>query len=435
MSSTTPPPHIDQPTEPASTLMTGGTDQHGARAHSDGGWDTKVPVQTRSERFRSGDVSAFPTVTGREVNWKFAPLDKIRPLLESALDGSAYPFLATQSAGADVEWGRSDDPRVGGAGLPEDRAAAAAWSARDAVLAITVKATDEHEFITVTRSDFGSQPRAAHTVITAEQHAQGIVVIDNRGTALLSENLEVVVRDGARLTVVTVQDWDDDAVHVSTHFAEVGRDAFLKHVVVSLGGDVVRVNPSTHLGAQGADVEMYGVYFADAGQYIEQQVYVDHDAPNTRSRVNYKGALQGAGAHTVWIGDVLIGRTAPGTDSYEQNRNLVLTDGTRADSIPNLEIETGDIEGAGHASATGRFDDEQLFYLQARGIPEEEARRLVVLGFLVEVIQKIGAPALEERLIAAVEQELIEGRTVLAGPAADLVGVESTGAEATGIDA
>ncbi|PYY38506.1 Fe-S cluster assembly protein SufD [Curtobacterium sp. MCBD17_030] len=432
MSSTTPPPHIDQPTEPASTLSSGGTDQHGARAHSDGGWDTKVPVQTRSERFRSGDVDAFPVVTGREVNWKFAPLAKIQPLLDGPLDGSAYPFLATQSAGADVEWGRSDDPRVGGAGLPEDRAAAAAWSARDAVLAITVKGTDEHEFITVTRSDFGSRARAAHTVITAEPQAQGIVVIDNRGTALLSENVEVVVRDGARLTVVSVQDWDDDAVHVSTHFAEVGRDAFLKHVVVSLGGDVIRVNPSTHLGAQGGDVEMYGVYFADAGQYIEQQVYVDHDAPNTRSRVNYKGALQGQGAHTVWIGDVLIGRSAPGTDSYEQNRNLVLTDGTRADSIPNLEIETGDITGAGHASATGRFDDEQLFYLQARGIPEEEARRLVVLGFLVEVIQKIGAPELEERLIAAVEQELMEGRTVLAAPAAEAA---AAGSVAAGVDA
>jgi Fe-S cluster assembly protein SufD len=416
MSSSTPTPRIDQPAEPSSSLATGGTDQHGARAHSDGGWGSKVPVQTRSERFRSGDVTAFPTVTGREVNWKFAPLAKLAPLLDGVLDASPYPYLATQTAGADVEWGRSDDPRVGSAGLPEDRAAAAAWSARDAVLAITLRETGQHESITVTRSDFGRQPRAAHTVITAEQHAEGIVVIDNRGAALLSENIEIVVRDGARMTVVTVQDWDDDAVHVSTHFAEVGRDAFLKHVVVSLGGDVVRVNPSTHLGAQGADAEMYGVYFADAGQYIEQQVYVDHDAPNTRSRVNYKGALQGQGAHTVWIGDVLIGRSAPGTDSYEQNRNLVLTDGTRADSIPNLEIETGDIEGAGHASATGRFDDEQLFYLQARGIPEEESRRLVVLGFLVEVIQKIGAPELEERLVAAVEQELTEGRTVLAAP-------------------
>ena len=429
MSSTTPTPRIDQPIEPAAPTGTergAGQEQHGARAHSDGAWDSKVPVQTRSERPQSGDIDAFAAVTGREVNWKFAPLDKIAPLLAAGLDGSAYPFLATQTDGADIEWGRSDDPRVGTAGLPEDRAAAAAWTARDAVLAVTVKATDAHESIAITRSDFGRQPRAAHTVITAEPNAQGIVVIDNRGSALLSENVEIVVKDNARLTVVTVQDWDDDAVHVSTHFAEVGRDAFLKHVVVSLGGDVVRVNPSTHLGAQGADVEMYGVYFADAGQYIEQQVYVNHDAPNSRSRVNYKGALQGAGAHTVWIGDVLIGRTAPGTDSYEQNRNLVLTDGTRADSIPNLEIETGDIAGAGHASATGRFDDEQLFYLQARGIPEEEARRLVVLGFLVEVIQKIGAPELEERLVAAVEQELLEGKTVLAAPIADASHTETS---------
>ena len=111
--------------------------------------------------------------------------------------------------------------------------------------------------------------------------------------------------------------------------------------------------------------------------------------------MTYKGALQGAGARSVWIGDVLIGNAATGTDSYEQNRNLVLTDGTRADSVPNLEIETGDIAGAGHASATGRFDDEQLFYLQARGIREDEARRLVVRGFLTEIVQKIGSPELE----------------------------------------
>jgi Fe-S cluster assembly protein SufD len=206
--------------------------------------------------------------------------------------------------------------------------------------------------------------------------------------------------------VVTVQQWDDDAVHLASHFTTVGRDARVKHVVVTLGGSVVRVNPSTHLNAQGGEVEALGLYFADAGQHLEQQVYVDHDAPHTRSRVTYKGALQGAGARTVWVGDVLIRQSATGTDSYEQNRNLVLTDGTRADSIPNLEIETGDIAGAGHASATGRFDDEQLFYLQARGIPEEEARRLVVRGFLTEIVQQIGDPELEERLEIAIEEEL-----------------------------
>ena len=174
----------------------------------------------------------------------------------------------------------------------------------------------------------------------------------------------------------------------------------------------MRVNPSTHLAEQGGDIEAFGMYFADAGQHLEQQVYVNHDAPNTRSRVTYKGALQGQGARTVWIGDVLIGNRAVGTDSYEQNRNLVLTDGTRADSVPNLEIETGDIAGAGHASATGRFDDEQLFYLMARGISEDEARRLVVRGFLSEIVQQIGDEQLERRLQDALEAELSGAVTV-----------------------
>jgi Fe-S cluster assembly protein SufD len=232
------------------------------------------------------------------------------------------------------------------------------------------------------------------------------VILDSTGQSKLAENVEIVVGDGANLTVVSVQGWDDDALHLASHFATVGRDAKLKHVVVSLGGSVVRVNPSTHLSAEGGDVEALGLYFSDAGQHLEQQVYVNHDAPHTRSRVTYKGALQGKGARSVWIGDVLIGQKATGTDSYEQNRNLVLTDGTRADSIPNLEIETGDIAGAGHASATGRFDDEQLFYLQARGISEEEARRLVVRGFLTEIVQQIGDAELQERLETAIEAEL-----------------------------
>jgi Fe-S cluster assembly protein SufD len=122
--------------------------------------------------------------------------------------------------------------------------------------------------------------------------------------------------------------------------------------------------------------------------------------------VTYKGALHGKGARTVWVGDVLIGANAVGTDSYEQNRNLVLSNGTRADSIPNLEIKTGDIAGAGHASATGRFDDEQLFYLQSRGIEELDARRLVVMGFLVDVISKINDTDLVTELTHKIQQKL-----------------------------
>jgi Fe-S cluster assembly protein SufD len=158
--------------------------------------------------------------------------------------------------------------------------------------------------------------------------------------------------------------------------------------------------------APGGDAELLGLYFADDGQHLEHRLFVDHSVAHCRSRVTYKGALQGAEAHTVWVGDVLIRAAAEGTDTYELNRNLLLTDGARADSVPNLEIETGEIVGAGHASATGRFDDEQLFYLQARGIPEDEARRLVVRGFFADVVRQIGVPELEEQLMAKVEQEL-----------------------------
>jgi Fe-S cluster assembly protein SufD len=261
--------------------------------------------------------------------------------------------------------------------------------------------------ISVTGSS--KDPSAQHIVIVAEKFSKAVVVLDHKGSATVSQNVEIDVQDGADLTVVSVQEWDDDAVHASSQQAKVGRDAKFKHVVVSLGGDLVRVTPSARLKQTGSDVEMFGLYFADAGQHLEQRLFVDHAVPNCKSRVLYKGALQGENAHTVWVGDVLIRKEAEGTDSYEANRNLVLSDGARADSVPNLEIETGLIDGAGHASTTGRFDDEHLFYLMARGIDEKTARRLVVRGFLNEIIQQIKVPALEERLTEAVERELAAG--------------------------
>lgn len=391
--------HSDAPAPGATVLDPA---QHGARAHTDGGWSL-VPVQTRSERFASADVRDFGAVTGREPEWKFSPVDRLGPLLDGVLDGGPWDVAA--SGPATVEWIDRLDPRIGRAGTPEDRASANAWSSFERALSITIPADASGE-TTLIRSNLGTGARAAHTVITAGANSNGHIILENRGRALLSENVEIVLEDGALLTVVTVQQWADDAVHLASHFARVGRDARLRHVVISLDGAIVRVNPSAHLVSEGADAELLGAYFARAGQHIEQQVFVDHVAPRSRSRVTYKGALQGTKARTVWIGDVLIRQTAVGTDSYEQNRNLMLTDGARADSIPNLEIETGDIAGAGHASASGRFDDEQLFYLQARGISEEEARRLVVRGFLSEVVQKIGVPELEGRLHADIESAL-----------------------------
>ena len=369
-----------------------------------------VPVQTRNERFASVDVADFPAVTGREAVWKLTPVADLKPLIDGDLDGSRYEAATTVDGGAEVSWVGRDDDRIGTAGIPEDRAAANAWSSFDEAMLIRLT-SEEGGTVTVRRSDLGDAPRAAHTIVDVARFARGVVVLDNAGSAALAENVEIRVADGADVTVVSVQDWADGATHVANHFAQVGRDARLKHVVVSFGGDVVRVNPSVTLAGTGADGELLGVYFADAGQHLESQVFLFHQGDHTKGRVEYRGALQGEGAHTVWVGDVLIGPDATGTDSYEQNRNLVLSDGTRADSIPNLEIETGDIAGAGHASATGRFDDEQLFYLQARGIPEDQARRLVVRGFLSSIVQKIGVPDLEQRLQDAIEAELAGARS------------------------
>lgn len=366
-----------------------------------------VPVQTRSERFTSADVRDFDEVQGTEVQWKHTPIKRIAGLMNADLNGSPFSVELAEVEGYLASWIDRSDTRIGAAGLPEEKASANAWSQFEKALALDITTDSAAEFL-ISRSDLGQEQRAAHTIITAHANSRGMVILENNGDAQLSENVEIVVHDGAQLTVVSVQTWSDSAVHLASHFATIGRDAHLRHIVISLGGSLVRVNSSLHLSQQGAATEAYGLYFADSQQHLEQQVYIDHVAPHTRSRVKYKGALHGDGAHSVWIGDVLIRQTAEGTDSYEENRNLVLSEGTRAVSIPNLEIETGNILGAGHASSTGRFDDEQLFYLQSRGINEEEARKLVVRGFLAEIIQQLGSEDLEAHLSKAVEQELTD---------------------------
>lgn len=379
-------------------------------AHAQGHIDPAasfVPVQTRSERLRSFEPAAFGAPTGREVNWKHTPVARLQALLtDRPGDPGAVGITVTGPlAAAGLPIGAA--PR-GEVFQPEDVSAAIAWQRAAEALWLSVPAEAElDEPVVVDLRGAGADLVAhAHLVIEAGAQSRATVVLHHAGTAQFSENVEIIVRDGASLTVVSMQEWDDDAVHLSAHQARVGRDATLRHIVISFGGGIVRVNPSVELAGSGAQGELYGLAFADAGQHLESQVYLFHKGSDTRGDVLYKGALQGASARTVWVGDVLIGPHASGTDSYEANRNLVLTEGARADSIPNLEIETGDIVGAGHASATGRFDDEQLFYLQARGIAEDEARRLVVLGFLMEIVQKIGVTDIEERLVARIEQEL-----------------------------
>ncbi|MBF5083513.1 Fe-S cluster assembly protein SufD [Quadrisphaera sp. INWT6] len=399
-------------TEVADTAVPDGGDavatapaQHGLNAHSHG---AGVPATNRAERRTSFDAADFPVPTGREEEWRFTPLDRARALFEPA--GSATGLQVEVSSTDGVAHRRSAD----GAGrgfVPGDRAAAVAWGDATAAGAVDVVAVEaEAELVEPVlvrvSAPAGSERAAGHLVVHAGPYSRSTVVLDHSGGGLVASGVEVVAAEGAQLVVVSVHQWDDDAVHLAQHDLQVGRDATVKHVVVTLGGALVRVGSTVRYAGPGGDATLLGVYFSDAGQHLEHRSFVDHEAANCRSNVVYKGALQGETARAVWVGDVLIRASALGTDTYELNRNLVLTDGARADSVPNLEIETGEIVGAGHASATGRFDDEQLFYLQSRGIPEDQARRMVVRAFFADVIQQIGVASVSDQLMAAIDAEL-----------------------------
>jgi Fe-S cluster assembly protein SufD len=376
----------------------------------------------KGELFSSFDVNAFEVPGGRDEIWRFTPLRRLHGLHDGSAPatGSAKITVSERPA-VRVETVRRGDERLGKGGVPADRVAAQAFSSFNTATVVTV-ARDTHtaEPIEVAIEGPGEGAVAyGHLQVRVEELAEAVVVIDQRGSGIYADNVEFIVDDAARLTVVWIADWADDAVHVSAHHARLGKDAVLRHVAITLGGDVVRMSAKVRFAAPGGDAELLGLYFADDGQHLESRLLVDHAHPDCKSNALYKGALQGdpdsnrPDAHTVWVGDVLIRAEATGTDTFEANRNLVLTDGARADSIPNLEIETGEIVGAGHASATGRFDDEQLFYLRSRGIPEEQARRLVVRGFFNEIIAKIAVPDIRERLTRAIEHELAitESRT------------------------
>jgi Fe-S cluster assembly protein SufD len=369
----------------------------------------------KAEQFTSFDVDAFEVPGGRDEIWRFTPLRRLRGLHNgSAVATGSAAITVSDRPGVRVESVRRGDERLGQGGAPADRVAAQAFSSFNKATLITFeRETQTGDPVEVAITGPGEGAVAyGHLQVRVEELAEAVVVIDQRGSGTYADNVEFVVEDAARLTVVWIADWADDAVHVCAHHARLGKDAVLRHVAITLGGDLVRMSATVRFAAPGGDAELLGLYFADDGQHLESRLLVDHAHPDCKSNALYKGALQGdpdsnrPDAHTVWVGDVLIRAEATGTDTFEVNRNLVLTDGARADSVPNLEIETGEIVGAGHASATGRFDDEQLFYLRSRGIPEEQARRLVVRGFFNEIIAKIAVPEIRERLTTAIEHEL-----------------------------
>ncbi|OUZ08388.1 Fe-S cluster assembly protein SufD [Aeromicrobium sp. PE09-221] len=354
----------------------------------------------------SYDVEAHPKPTGLEEIWRFTPLKRLRGLLDGPVSEAKLKLAEELPEGASLSTISREEAKALGGIAPLDRLAAlAVENAPDAML-LNIDGELDAPVRLNWSGEAADQIVWGHTVVKLAPFAKATVLLDHIGSATYGSTVTYLVGDGAQLTVISLADWEDDAVHAVQNGVSVGRDAQVRFFEFTLGGDLVRSSTNVDYRGTGGSAELFGVYFADAGQHLEHRQFVDHTAPKTRSNVVYKGALQGQDAHTVWIGNVLIRKVAEGIETFEQNDNLVLTDGAKADSVPNLEIETGEIAGAGHASTTGRFDDEHLFYLQSRGIEETEARRLVVHGFFNDIIRRIGVADLQERLTSAIEDEL-----------------------------
>ena len=356
----------------------------------------------------SYDLADYDMPAGREEVWRFTPLKRLRGLLDDAATGEHLEWKLDAPAAVEVTDLTTAEAIALGGPAPVDRPSALAVKHSGGAVLIDIPADTELAEPVVVRLSGTSADRVVHghIVVRIGRHSRGTVVLEHTGSARYVAEVTVLVDDSARLDLASLQLWDDDAVHLGHVAVRVGRDAEVRTFQASLGGDLVRMVETADYAGPGGRLEMYGLYFVDAGQHIEHRLFVDHNEPRTHSNVDYRGALQGKGAHSVWVGDVLIRKAAEGIQTYESNRNLVLTEGCQADSVPNLEIETGEIQGAGHASATGRFDDEQLFYLQSRGIPPVEARRLVVHGFFADLIRRLGVDSIQRRLLDAVEAEL-----------------------------
>lgn len=368
---------------------------------------TDTPVDkgfTRAHRPTSFVAADFGVPRGREEEWRFTPLRRIRPLFDEEGYEAASTVTVEAPEGVEVTQKARAEEATPVVGEPGDYPAAIAWEKFQETTTITIpKEREVKEPVWVRVDSPEGELSTSRIVVKAHEMSSGTVVILHKGNVKLNETVEVVAADSSNLRVVTVYDWDADTLHAASHRVSIGRDTTLRHYIVTLGGEMVRVNVDSFFEGPGAHAYLDGIYFVDDDQHIENRVFLNHTQKNLYTRSTYKGALQGNNAQAVWIGDCLIGEDSDNADTYEMNRNLILTEGAKVDSVPNLEIEDGEIEGAGHASAIGRFDDEQLFYLMSRGIPEIEARRLVVRGFFAEVLNTIGISELQDQILDKIE--------------------------------
>lgn len=332
----------------------------------------------------------FGVPTGREEVWRFTPLKRLAGIQnETQPTGETTISFASGKSPHDgvalTEVGRG----VSTGYLPIDRTSSQVWQGRNTSHKLVIDSDLViSEPIQVSVGTNGGLS-FGHLAIDIGSHTKASIVLNFDASANGGLNLQVNIAQGANLTLVQIHDQARPNVWLSDQWLRLGRDSNLLSATVMLGGDLVRLTPRVEFADQGARAEVLGLYLTGPGQHHENRVLIDHATPKCVSDVLYNGALYGSKARSVWVGDVVVRAAAEGIDTYEMNRNLLLVDDARADSIPNLELETGEVVRAGHASTTGKLDEEQIFYLMGRGVPELEARALIVRGLFASVLQRI----------------------------------------------
>ena len=234
-----------------------------------------------------------------------------------------------------------------------------------------------------------------HTLVVADEQSE-VTVLDRftspDSNHLVDAVVELIVGDAAHVKYLSVQEHGPRTWHIALQRAHVGRDASLRSSAVALGGDYARLRSESLLTGQGADSDLVAVYYGDQQQMLDFRTLQDHDAPNTRSDLLFKGAVEDD-AHSVYSGLIRLRPSAQKSNAFQTNRNLVLTEGAGAESIPNLEIEANDVQ-CSHASTVGPIDEDQLYYLESRGVTPEDAERLIVLGFFEDVFERLPVPSM-----------------------------------------
>ncbi|MDD2858764.1 MAG: SufD family Fe-S cluster assembly protein [Candidatus Nanopelagicales bacterium] len=359
-----------------------------------------TPPADLSPRVHSLDPADFAVPTSRDEEWRFSAFARLSACF--TLDPSAGSVVAAPAAGVSVV----PMSEVVSSWVPSDLPSAIARRGADRAVVIEIPAQDQVQEPFVVDLTATSATAYQHVEIVAGHFSRATVVLRQRLTGDVSGAIVANVGDGAELNIVTVIDGSLDAAYAMQMPVTLGRDSSFTSTLATLGGGAVRIVSSVDYRAPGGRANLLGAFLSDAGQHIEHRVFVNHEQPHCTSNVLCKGALMNATARSAWIGDVLVHTSAIGTDTYQMNRNLILSEGARADSVPNLELETGDIARAGHASATGRFDDEQVFYLQSRGLSLEQARQLVVRGFFAEVLSDISAAPWRDELLTLISTRL-----------------------------